>query len=299
MQILDPTPKSVANHRFGWEPLKIVALGDVQYGSAGCDIPRLKDEIAKGLDEGAYFGFMGDAHDVMSPSNRRKYANANFYDNTNDWMEQKMAEDIDKLYDDVFKPTVGRWLWWLEGHHFWEFSDGTTTDTRLCNKLGAPFVGTCGFMRVRFVDTDEATGRNKNSHTLDIWAHHGAGGGTTVGAILNKLERVAGSFSADLYFMGHANRLGAVPKPLLELGGTGSNLYLKSRDRYLVATGAFDRGYQENSTAGLTGRPRGGYVEQGAMLPTGLGCPLVSVTPKVVSRGRAAKHSELDIKVTI
>lgn len=267
-------------------------FGDCQYGSSGCDIPKLKDYIAEALHQDAYFGFMGDMHDVMSPSNRRRLASAALYDNTRDWMERKMQEDIEYLYEDVLKPTKGRWLWWLEGHHFWEFSDGTTTDTELCRRLGAPFVGTCGFMRLRFVD--EREGRNVHSQTLDIWAHHGTGGGTTVGAILNKLERVAGSFSADLYFMGHANRLGAVPKPLLELGGSGGNLYLKNRDRYLVATGAFDRGYQVGSRDGLTRRPRGGYVEQRAMLPTGLGAPLVTVTPKM-----NRQVAELEIRVTV
>ena len=268
-----------------------MALGDIQFGSEGCDIPKLKDYIAEGLSQDCWFGFMGDAVDAISPSGRRKLANSGLYDTTMGWIEEKAQEDVEKMAE-ILAPTKDRWAWWLEGHHLFEFSDGTTTDTQLCQRLGAPFVGTCGFMRLRFVE--EKDGRNVHSQTCDIWAHHGTGGGSTVGAILNRLERVAGSFSADLYFMGHANRLGAAPKPLLELGGSGANLYLKNRDRYLVATGAFDRGYQVGSRAGRTQRPRGGYVEQGAMLPTGLGCPIVEVTP--VMQGNVAS---LKIRVTV
>jgi hypothetical protein len=297
MEIRDAVPTHYKNKRLPWAPINITATGDWQYGSAGCDIPKLKDYIQEALANDSYFGFMGDAHDVMSPSNRRKYQNAGFYDNATDWYENKMMEDIEYLYEDVLKSTKGRWLWWLEGHHFWEFSDGSTTDTELCRRLEAPFVGTCGFLRATF-HQENSSGKGGKSLNCDIWCHHGAGGGTTVGAVLNKLERVAGSFSADLYFQGHANRLGAVPKPLLELGGSGRNLYLKNRDRYLVATGAFDKGYTVGSTAGRTGRPRGGYVEQGMMLPTGLGAPMVTVGP-VIKKSEGVERTELSIRVTV
>lgn len=116
--------------------------------------------------------------------------------------------------------------------------------------------------------------------------------------MLNKLERVAGSFNADLYFMGHANRLSAAPKPFLELNGRGDSLHLRSRDRYLVATGAFDKGYTVGSTDGLTRRPRGGYVEQAMMLPTGLGAAHVTVTPSRHMRN-GMDFNELNIRVSV
>jgi hypothetical protein len=182
MEVRDALPSHYKNRRLPWEPINIVPLGDLQYGSEGCDLPKLKDYIQEGLDKNAYFGFMGDAHDVMSPSNRRKYQNAGFYDNATDWYENKMMEDIEYLYEDVLKPTRGRWLWWLEGHHFWEFSDGSTTDTELCRRLEAPFVGTCGFLRATF-HQEPPSGKGGKSLNCDIWCHHGAGGGTTVGAV--------------------------------------------------------------------------------------------------------------------
>lgn len=255
-----------------WKPIRIMPLGDIQYGSAGCDIGKLKDYISEGLAADAWFLGMGDFHDVMSPSNRRKMANAALYDNAIDWMENKMMEDIGYLYEDVLKPTRGRWIGWLEGHHLWEFTDGSTTDTELARMVGAPFLGTCGFISLEFQGKRETV-------NCDIWCHHGSGGGSTVGAVINKLERVAGSFDADIYLMGHANRLTAAPKPFLGLGKDGDQMFLKNKERYLVATGAFDRGYTVGSRANKTGRPRGGYVEQGMMLPTGMGASLIEVTP--------------------
>jgi hypothetical protein len=277
-------------------------LGDVQYGSEGCDIPKLKDYIAEALDEGAFFLGMGDFHDVLSPSNRQRLKSAALYDNASNWLERKMEEDILFLYEDVLKPTQGRWLGMLEGHHFWEFTDGTTTDTRLCSMLDAPFLGTCGFMRMTFVK-EKGNGERALSTSCDIWAHHGSRGGGSVGTILRQLDAISGSFTADLYFMGHANRLEASPKALLELGGSNGNIYLKNRDRYLVATGAFDKGYMVGSKDGMTGRPRGGYVEQGAMRPTSMGSAMVKITPVIKNVSalgqRRINHTELEIRVTI
>jgi hypothetical protein len=293
MEVLDPTPKQFKNKRLPWAPLNIFAFGDLQYGSPGCDIPKLKDYIAEAMHNDAWFLFMGDAHDVFSPSNRRKYANSAFYDNVTGWLEDKMAEDIEYLFEDVLKPTAGRYLGWVEGHHLHEFTDGTTTDTRLCQKLAAPFLGTCGFMRVTFEDAN-ANGSRGKSMDCDMWVHHGSRGTATI----NTLKKIAGSFSADLFFMGHANNLEVKKMPQLELGGRGKHLYLKSRDRALVATGAFDKGYQVHSTAGLTDRPRGGYVEQGAMIPSGLGAPTVTVEP-VRKQGDGVERVELKIRATI
>ena len=302
MELIDATPQYHRAKRLPWGLIRIMPLGDIQYGSAGCDLPKLKDYIAEGIRNDVYFGGMGDIHDVLSPSNRRKLVGAGFYDNASDWYEAKMQEDIEFLYEDIFKPTKGRWLWWLEGHHFWEFTDGTTTDTQLCAKLDAPFVGTCGFMKLTFIKQAE-NGTRSMSTSCDIWTHHGAGGTSSPGGVLTKLAKIAGGFDADLYFMGHANRLEASPFSRLEIGGLGGNLYLKNRSRRLVATGAFDKGYALGSTAGRTKRPRGGYVEQAMMIPTELGAATVSVEPVVKNTvtitGQRVNHTALEIRATV
>lgn len=281
----------LVNIELPWKPITICPIGDLQYGSPGCDVSKVQEYIEDGLRTKAYFLGMGDYHDVLSPSNRQKLASAAFYDNARDWMDKKMMEDIEFLYQEIFKPTKGKWLGMLQGHHWWEFDDSSTTDTELCRRLGAQFLGDCAFIRINFIKDE------KTHLKCDIWCHHGSGAGSTVGASLNKMERISGSFGADLIFTGHANRLGAAQKSSLDLAGgmDGKPLRLVHRDRRLVSTGAFDKGYEVGSTAGRTGRAAGGYVEKAMMLPTGLGAPMVHVEPVF----RIDEEPELKIRVTV
>ena len=227
MQILD-VPTRARTRVLPWAPIKLCPLGDIQAGIDACDLDLLSHAVERGLRENAYFIGMGDYLDQMSPSNRKALAAANFYDSVLDAMQEKMAEEMAALLR-ILEPTRGRWLGLLEGHHTFEFYDGTTTDTRICAALDAPFLGHCAMLRLTFT-------AGKRTVNCVIWAHHGVGSGNTLAAPLTKLEKVLEWAEADLYLMGHQHKRVAAAVPRFYL--VGDTPLLVARERLCVGTGS-------------------------------------------------------------
>jgi len=248
-----------------------MGLGDIQYGSQSCDVARLKRHIDWGIKHGVYFLGMGDMTDFLSPSNRARLKQAALYDTAEKLIDDWHRKHLDEIKE-ILAPTRGRWIGLLEGHHFHEFETGGTSDTLLAEYLGAPFLGTCAIVRLSFYN--EVSKRTLKAH---IWAHHGEGSGATAASPLNKIEK-ASSFveAADVLFMGHYHRAGAILVNKLRVGGRKTPV-LRHRTVGLVATGSFLKGYQQGSEAG--GRASGSYVERGIMPPTALGNVVVTLTP--------------------
>ena len=244
-------------------------LGDIQAGIESCDLELLARNVARGMDNGAYFIGMGDYLDVASPSNRVKLKSAGFYDSVHEMMDKQMHHE-EELLMRILAPTVGRWFGMLEGHHTWEYQDGTTTDINLCRQLSTAFLGRCAMIRLRFADT--------HGHTVEcvIWAHHGVGSGVTVAAPLTKLERVLEWAEADLYLMGHQHKRAAAATPRFYVVGNTDPAVI-ARERLLVGTGSYLKGYMKGSVS--AGRPGGTYVENAMMRPVSLGSPMITITP--------------------
>ena len=285
MEVIDARPTYLKSKRLPWEELKLMPVGDLQFGAPGCDVDRLKRHLDWGLRNDVMFIGMGDYHDFLSPSNRKYLMHAGLYDTAADLIEEWYMKHLEQLKE-ILEPTRGRWIGLLEGHHYFEFSDGGTTDTELARYLDTVYLGDCAMVRLTF-----EKGRDRASCVL--WAHHGQGGGgnANAGSILNKLESISSGFEADIYLMGHASKVGASPIDRLEVTGKGEPL-LRSRTKMLVATGAFMRSYQQGSKR--MGRAQGSYPEQGMMKPVTLGGPVISITPR-----HGKRHYELDIKCSV
>lgn len=283
MEVFNYTPSTIRGKKLPWDDLSIMALGDIQAGSETCDLQRLARHIKWGLDHDAYFFGMGDYTDFLSPSNRARLKAAALYDTAQKLIDEWHDKHLNDLKD-VLAPTRGRWIGLLEGHHYHEFSDGGTSDTKLAEWLGAPFLGTSAIMRLQFMkDT-------KTQVTAHVWAHHGEGSGATLASPFNKLEKISGAIDADVFLMGHYHRAGVVLSDKLYVAG-GAEPKLRHRTRALVATGSFLRGYQQGSR--VSGRPGGHYVEKGLMTPTALGNVLVTLRPK-----KLETHNTIDLSCT-
>src|SRR3990167_8343006 len=103
---------------------------------------------------------------------------AGLYDTAERLIEEWAMQHVEELKE-IMRPTKGRWIGMVEGHHFYEFSDGSTTDTELCRFLEAPFLGTTGMVRLQFVKQyGDASKSHPVTTTCDIWMHHGSGGGS-------------------------------------------------------------------------------------------------------------------------
>ena len=259
---------------FPWEPMDLMPIGDIQYdGKHGAaDIPRLKKHLKKGLDRGAYFIGTGDITDTLSPSNRTKLANAGLYDTATIVFDDAIT-NLENELKPVLKPTIGRWFGLVQGHHYFEHLDGSTTDTRFAEYLGCAFLGSCSLVRVFF--------RDEHNHVaqVTIWIHHGSGGsGVLPTAIYNKLYHQKVRYPrARVFIMGHVPQLGHVKLAGLDSAGDPGTPHLVHEDTSLVAAGGWARGFQQGSK--FRGRAQGGYAEQAMMPPAVLGGAVIHLEP--------------------
>lgn len=290
-------------------PITLAPIGDIQWFGHKSAVAwdALQQHIEAAMAREAWFIGMGDYVDFLSPSNRRRLDNANLYDTASRVVNDKAEELTRQLYDQLLKPTTGRWLGLLEGHHYAQLQTGKTTDQLLCELLRTTFLGTSAYISLTL---SPSPGSRALLRYL-IWLHHGQGGGSKAHAPLLKLENLTPYWEGDLFLVGHMSKMGAVPinrvHPVFSEKGTMPNR-LSHRKIYLVGTGSWAKGYEEQSRQGNT--PRGGYVETGMMNPVALGAPFITVVPRMVkaenrdqARTRGARsratQSRLDVTVEV
>lgn len=283
-----------------WEEVQVMPIGDVQLGSSGVDVARLRRQFewARGQEEAGappvWFIGMGDYIDLLSPSNRSAWRSVRLYDAAQEAM-QRQAEELVEQFLELAAGTAGRWLGILHGHHYFQFEDGTTSDTRIAQRLRAPYLGSCAFVRLKFRATTPS-GKRGRSLNCTLWAHHGTGSGIMPHAPLNKLYHVMNSFEADVYLIGHQTKKPVVKMPRIYM--TDRPPYrLKAHTKVLCGTGGFTRGYEQGSVD-LSGLPAGSYVEKGMMSPVALGSPLLKIRP-VFGGSKDGRFDRLDINVEV
>lgn len=278
------------------DPVVIAPLGDIQW--AGTRGPTAKDLLRAHIDRcmelGAWFIGLGDYIDFASPSNRARLRSAALYDTAEDVIDDKALDLTLELYHEFLKPTKGRWLGMLHGHHYSLLRTGDTTDMRLCQMLDTQFLGTSAYVRLQFIIG------NTTRASVTLWAHHGCGGGQKAGGPLGKIEDMASVFpSADVYIMGHTTKSPVAPieRVMARWKGNGGPALIHKRV-YLVNSGGFARGWAHKSKQGNV--PMGGYVEQGMMRPATLGAPIVRIVPNLDSMGRGkTKGATWDPKISV
>lgn len=258
------------------ETVTIMPLGDIQWAGADHEVAvsALRGAIQYGQKHKAFYLGMGDYTDFMSPSNRQRLDAAALYDTARGFLDRSSSDLVKDLYERLLKPTVGRWLGLLQGHHFYKYEAGHTSDQELCQLLKAKFLGTCAYIGLVFNDA-----RGKEIGMVNIWLHHGTGGGQSATAPVQKLESlVYGEWEADIYLMGHCTKMAAAPKNRVYPIWRGVP-HLSHRKKVLVGSGGFSKGYIEGARQGQV--PCGGYVERGMMKPVVLGCPVIRITPRI------------------
>jgi len=257
-------------------PIIVAPIGDIQWaGQRGpTALDTLKRHIDLCLEREAWYVGLGDYIDFLSPSNRQRVKSAALSDTANDVIDDAALHLVYELYDTVLKPTTGRWLGLVHGHHWAQLQTGETTDQRLCQLLQAKFLGTSAFIRLLF--------KNPNSETrcpLTIFVHHGCGGGMKASAPLNRLENILPYWDADIFLIGHMTKQAVAPINRISPRWAGNNAPdLVHRKIYLVGCGGFAKGYDKGASLGNV--PMGGYVEQSLMNPASLGAPLIKIVPR-------------------
>ena len=255
----------------GEGPVVVAPLGDIQWsGSRG---PSAADHVRRHIDQAlkldAWFIGMGDYIDFLSPSNRQRLTSAGLYDTADAVIDAKAHELVEEVFETMLKPTVGRWLGLLEGHHFFEFQ-GSTSDMELAVMLECPFLGTSAYVKL-------------TPSGVVIYAHHGQGGGILPASGLNKLyHHSAGLHGADVYLMGHNTKLGVTRLSRPTPNWDKDTPDLTHTDVLLVNTGGFSK---SNIVGHKIGRiPRGDYAEKGMMTPSPLSAPFIRINSKTAIR---------------
>ena len=245
------------------ETVTLMPIGDAQVGVEAADLKRLKSHVEWGFHtKQALFLGMGDYVDMASPSNRRTLKAAGLYDTVTEALQAKAQEDI-KTFLQHTMYTKGAWLGLLQGHHYMDMADGTTSDMKIAEALRAPFLGDAAIVRIIFDKHKDVDGLPLKA---DIWCHHGRGGGVGAAAPISLLEKTARGFDADIYLMGHQHKKVATPIDEMFWSRDGRMLH---RTKLLACTGSFLKGYLANSMS--EGRAGGTYVEKGMMTSVSLG----------------------------
>tara|TARA_R110002020_G_scaffold68444_7_gene179182 strand:+ start:731 stop:1543 length:813 start_codon:yes stop_codon:yes gene_type:complete len=254
-------------------PTLLVPIGDIQLGTEGCRWEDFKEWFADVLkmqkDYQLLFCGMGDFIDALRPTERGLYPRSSEHIKTS--LEDKVEFDTEQLME-ILEATTGKWLFTLRGHHFYEYPDGTTSDSRIADRLVCPFGG----------DTIYGTINFKGGGQYTIFARHGLGAASSTASAITRVRNQMNSNTADLNLRGHHHRTGVEKITTMSLSGR-QKVKVSQHDRHGVLTGGWLNGYIEGRVE--DGLPTGGYAERAGLNPIPTGGVKVWINPQ--SKGLA------------
>lgn len=272
------------------KPITFIPFGDIHRDSdMFCHVywERFLERAKKAAKrENAVFLGMGDYTDGVSTSERIVLSSPGLHDTTKVTLKDHY-KGVAKTLVNELDFMRGRLIGLLGGNHYFDFGDGDTTDHVLAAQLGTKFLGVCSLIRLSFRFRNKAKSRT----SLDIFAHHGRGGGSLPGSQYNTLEKMMAGADADFYLMGHTHAKGCIPSsPRLKLTSTNKDAELVVRDRipWLGRTGSFLKAYEPGRVS---------YNVDAGRPPAALGWIEFEITPRRVS-GKNGDHITFDIRGT-
>lgn len=275
-------------HKGDHGPWVVKPLGDIQWAGDEKDIAltHLQEDIRYALsyDETEYgtghtwFLGQGDYSDFASPSNRQRLSGAALYSTAQKILDQKALDLNDSLVDVALRPTRGKWLSLLSGHHWANLKHGDISDMRLAQNLDAPHGGVLSVNVIRLLFKLK---NSSQAHQIVLWSHHGAGNGQTGYYPLMRLEKIHMEWEGiHAYFIGHTTKSGFIRKNRVGPRWETTPPKLGHRPVALIGTGGYSKSYIEEHTEGQV--LIGTYAEQALMNPSVIGSPMLKIWPRVV-----------------
>ena len=265
---------SIPFKKYGDEIL-LIPIGDIHRSAPLHNEEKWLEWLdwAKGL-KNAWFIGMGDYDDMASASERAVLSNRALHDSTIDTIDGLYRSHVDRLIKEM-SFMKGRLIGLIEGNHYGELVTGITTTQLMCEKLQCKYLGVSAFIRLLLkYDTH-------HTHVIDIWAHHGLGGGRTAGASINKLENMIKAADADIYLMGHDHKKHIAMQSRLRLSDSRAGLSLENRKLVMARTGGFLKGYVNEQSS---------YIADKAYSPVDMGTVTITMTPKRVGELKVDKR---------
>ena len=241
-------------------------LGDIQWIGEPGDVAfdSLQTHIAQCLQQPhPLFVGMGDYIDFASPSNREAIKAAGLYDNARTVIAKATRDLVDDVYERILKPTAGRWLGMVQGHHHFPLDDGVDSDEYLAQLLDSPWLAEFGLIKMRFAD----------GYDITIGVFHGSGGSSVFPhGGLNKPFRFAPHVRLDLLLMGHTTKKAASEFSIMRFEAPeGGPDRLEHDECKLVNTGGWTKGYLDGKET---------YVSKAMLSPVVLGQPMIHIRPR-------------------
>lgn len=255
------------------EPIYLLPFGDVHKSSPMHHAEKWAEYLAWAKSKPrAYFLGLGDYDDLASTSERLILNNPALHESTVRTLEELYLNNVLRFTKDI-EFMRDRLIGLMGGNHFGVFPNGTTTDQKMCEILGCKYLGVNTFIRLSFHKTGD-TGKRL---ALDIFAHHGRGGGRTIGASLNPVHAMNNIAEADIYLMGDNHQKEVAHKEKLRLTGSRTNgVVLTHRKQLYARTGSYLKGYEENTQS---------YIVDALLPPSDLGSIKIELTPKRIEKG--------------
>jgi len=272
----------VAEQKFG-NTFYLIPFGDIHRSSPHCAVDRWLDfcNWAKSK-KNAYFLGMGDYLDLASTSERPLLTHSALHESSRRTLDD-MAMEYVRLIVKEMSFMKGRLIGLVEGNHYYDFIDGTTSTQRMCAMLDCKYLGVSSFVRLRVPES------GNRSNTVDIWAHHGLGASRLVGGSLNRVQQMAEAAEADIYLMGHDHKKSVGFVNRLRLCRAGGKLALNHRKVLMARTGSFLKGYVPEEAS---------YIADAGLSPTDMGVVKIELTP-IRKQGLGTENIYIDIHASV
>ena len=249
--------------------IHLIPFGDIHRSSPMCHSEKWLEmlEWAKKRDKILFLG-MGDYDDLASASERNIFTDRKMHDSSRQTLEDLYTTHVNRLVKEI-KFMNGKLIGLMEGNHYAEFQDGTTSTQKMCSLLACKYLGVSSFIRL-------VVEYRTKSASIDIWAHHGKGASRLIGGSLNRVQQMGESAEADIYLMGHDHKKSVGMMDKLTLSEGHGSLNLHHRKQLYIRTGSFLKAYEDSKVS---------YVSDMALNPTNLGVVKISIIPKYTKGG--------------
>ena len=170
--------------------VKVYVVGDLHIGSPDCSMRQVRRVLnAITLDDAAYVAYIGDLMDVALMGSV-----------SNVYKQKKSPGDQIKDVADLLRPhaLLGKIITLMDGNH----------EQRLVRAAGiSPTAMLAKMLDVedRYTPTTAIIRANIGRSAYTLYATHGSGGGATIGAKANSIERLTRIVDADAYVSGHTH----------------------------------------------------------------------------------------------
>ena len=199
-------------------------LSDIHLGNAACDEERLDVTLREiAADPRALYLLLGDQLDSINKHDKRfdisalpRWLLESYY--AGESLGRAQADELTRRLLS-HKKLAGKCLGVIEGNHEQSILARFGVDTyrpveeRLRETPDQRLdFGTSGILRLKFQQVTENSERPGHTYQMDIYCHHGWGGGDLAGGVALKIEREMGRFEADLVLMGHVHKVQTIPR---------------------------------------------------------------------------------------